>query len=267
MYRCCKMNVDESIKKVVLELTTCCNLSCHYCIYSVSNNSCSFGFLSKKALYNLIDKFSEKDIYKVVLTGGEPTLHPDFLDISRYAISKIPKVSVCTNGVFLSEDLENGVVDLDFSTYTISVDSHKDEIHDELRGLNGSLQRTLAFIDKLRLRNKNVSIHVVLHPRNIDSIEDTIKFCKNLAPEVVVSSICHYDKIFTDPDLIKDYVLKTKGFYEKYKDSPEVTIVGFGAFCKNKKCLDQKNIFMVNSGGDMITCYWKKNGGKIIKRY
>jgi len=267
MYRPCKMNVDKNSKKVVFELTTYCNLDCRHCIYSISNKPYSSNFLSRKEAYSLIDKISKKKIYKLVLTGGEPTLHPDFIDISKYAISKIPKVSLCTNGVILNKSLENKVVNLNFSTYTISIDSHIDKIHDKIRGKKGALQKTLGFIKKLKSKNKNISIHIALHPENVDAMKDTIKFCKGLAPEVVISSIYHYDKIYTNLNTIKDYKLMSKKFYEKYKNNPEVTLVGFKTFCTNKNCLDQKNIFMVNSKGELVTCYWKKNGGKVVKKY
>ncbi|MBP8994732.1 MAG: radical SAM protein [Bacteroidales bacterium] len=261
------MNVDENSKKVVFELITYCNLNCSYCIYRISNKLCSSNFVLEENAYNLIDKISKKEIYKLVLTGGEPTLHPDFIDISKYAISKIPKVSLCTNGVILNEDLENKVINLNFSSYTISIDSHINKIHDKLRGKKGALQKTLGFIKKLKSKNKNISLHIALNPQNVDTIEDTIKFCKSLAPEVVISSIYHYDKIYTNSNAIKNYRSMSKKFYEKYKNNPEVVLVGFKTFCINKNCLDQKNIFMINSKGKLITCYWKKDGGKIVKKY
>jgi len=261
------MNVDENSKKIVFELISYCNLNCSHCIYRISNKLYSSNFLSREDIYNLIDKFSKKGIYKLVLTGGEPTLHPNFIDISKYAISKIPKVSLCTNGVILNKDLENKVVNLNFSTYTISIDSHINKIHDKFREKKGALQKTLGLIKKLKSKNKNISIHVTFHRENVNTIKDTIKFCKSLAPEVVVSSIYHYDKIYTDSNAIKDYKLVSKKFYEKYKNNPDVVLVGFKTFCTNKNCLDQKNVFLVNSNGELVVCYWKKNGGKVVKRY
>ena len=262
MYRPCKMNVDKNSKKVVFELTTYCNLNCGYCIYHILNKPYSSNFLLREDVYNLIYKFSKRKIYKLVLTGGEATLHPEFIDISKYAISKIPKVSLCTNGFILNKDLEDKVVNLNFSNYTISIDSHINKIHDKIRGRKGALQKTLAFIKKLKLKNKNISIHIAFHPENVDTIEDTIKFCKSLAPEVIISSIYHYDKIFMNSNTIKDYELMSKKFYKKYKNNPEVILVGFKTFCVNKNCLDQKNIFMVNSKGELVTCYWKKMTAK-----
>jgi MoaA/NifB/PqqE/SkfB family radical SAM enzyme len=40
----------------------------------------------------------------VELTGGEPTLHPDFLTIVKHCAEIFPLVSIITNGYVLNED-------------------------------------------------------------------------------------------------------------------------------------------------------------------
>lgn len=260
------MNVNYKIKKVVLELLSYCNLNCKHCIYRFSNRFHSFDFLSKEDILTLIDKFGEDNITKLVLTGGEPTLHPSFIEISKYAILKIPKISICTSGVILNKDLEDKVIEFNFLTYTISVDSHIDRIHDEFRGMPGALEHTVNFLKKLKSKERKISIHITLHPNNIDHIEDTIKFCKNFASEVAIGSIYH-NTLNMDLAGIAEYNKEIKKFYDKYIDSPEIIIIGFTPFCENKECLDQKNVFMVNCKGQLIDCYWKKDGGKVIKKY
>jgi MoaA/NifB/PqqE/SkfB family radical SAM enzyme len=266
MYRNCKMNVDIKKKKVVLELLSLCNLHCKHCFYMASSKFRSSDFLSKKDVFKLIDKFIENDISKLVLTGGEPTLHPSFVEISKYAMSKTLKVSLCTNGLIPDRNLENKIIALNFSTYTTSIDSHIDKIHDEFRGRNGALQKTIQFLEKLKSKNRNISIHITIHLNNIDHIEDTIEFCKRFSPEIVVSSI-YYHRLKINPKIIVKYNKEIKKFKEKYIDDPSLILVGFDPFCRNKSCPDQKNVFMVNQKGELITCYWKKNGGKVIKTF
>lgn len=266
MYRDCKMNLDPPNKKVVLELVSSCNLNCRHCFYWASNKFHSPDFLSKEKIFKLIDKFIENDISKLVLTGGEPTLHPSFVEISEYAMLKIPKVSLCTNGVILNKDLENKVIELNFSTYTISIDSYINKIHDAFRGKEGALKQTVKFLQKLKLRNKNVSLHITIHPDNIDHVEETVKFCRKFSSEIIVASI-YYDKLKMDSDTIIKYNKEIKKFKEKYIDSTDLILVGFEPFCRNKNCLDQKNVFMVNRRGELIECYWKKGGGRVVKTF
>ena len=260
------MNVDIKKKKVVLELLSSCNLNCEHCFYRASNKSHSSDFLSKEEIFKLIDKFLENDIYKVVLSGGEPTLHPSFVEISKYAMSKIQKVSACTNGVILDKNLENKVVELNFSTYTVRVNSHIDKIHNEFGGRDGALQQTIGFLQKLKSKNRNISIHITIHPDNIDHIEETIEFCEDFSSEIVVSSI-YYDKLKVNSETIKKYNKEIDKFKKEHVNSADLILVGFEPFCTNKNCLDQKNVFMINRKGQLIGCYWKKNGGKVVKTF
>lgn len=266
MYRDCKMNIDPKKKKVVLELLSFCNLNCRHCLYRGSSGFHSLNFLSKDKIFKLIDKFTENNINKLVLTGGEPTLHPFFIEISKYAISKIPRVSLCTNGVILNKELKRRIIELSFSTYTTSIDSHIDIVHNKFRGKEGALTHTIDFLQELKLKNKKISIHITIHPDNIDHIEETIRFCRKFAPEIVVSSIYH-SKLKMDSTTTAKYNKEIKRFKEKYIDSPDIILVGFSPFCKNKNCLDLKNIFMINQKAELIKCYWKKNGGKIVKTF
>jgi len=259
------MNIKEGDKKVILELLSSCNLNCSYCFYRTSNKFHSPDFLSKKEIFALIDKMVKERINKLVLTGGEPTLHPNFIEISEYAMSKMPRVTICTNGVISDSNLKNKIIKLNFSTYTVSIDSHIENIHDKFRGRMSAFKKTVAFIKKLKLNNRNVSIHITLHPENIDNIEETINFCKIFSKEIVVSSI--YNNKLNEYDEPKGYSQKLINFKKKYLNSPDITLVGFTPFCENKDCLDQKSIFVINRKGELVSCYWKEDGGEVIKKY
>jgi len=204
----------------------------------------------------LIDNFSINGIDRLVITGGEPTLHPHFIDISKYAISKIPRVSVCTNGVVLNKTVEEEMINLNFSSYTVSIDSCIDEIHDKIRGVKGSFDKTLSFLEKIRLANKNISIHITINTDNIDHIYQTIDFAKGFAKEIVVSTI-YYEKDKKEKSKDRDFDAKLNKVLDTYSDKKDVILVGFGKSCSKEHCLDKKNVFMVNQYGKIVDCYWK----------
>ncbi len=266
MYRDCKMNIKDSTKKVVLELTTACNLKCKHCFYQNSNEFISNSFIEKEEAFRLVEKFKKYGIDKLVLTGGEPTIHPDFIEIALYAKKRIPKVTLCTNGVIKSDKLKKEIIDMGFDTYTISVDSYLEENHDEFRGRQGALKDTLSFVGLLLKNKKNLSIHIALHQDNIDHIEKIIDFCNQFNCEIVVGSI-YYEKLGFNDKIVNDYQAKIKDFKNKHLLDKNVVLVGFCKYCEAKKCTDQKKVFTVNCHGQLISCYWKKNGGKIVKKY
>ena len=266
MYRNCKMNINNSAKKVILELTTFCNLKCKHCFYQNSKEFISNCFLRKDEAFTLINKFKKNGVDKLVLTGGEPTIHPDFIEIAKYAKAKIKKVTLCTNGVIQNDKIKDKIISLDFNTYTVSIDSHLEDNHDEFRGKRGALKEVLKFVKLLKENKKNLSIHITLHQNNIDHIEETINFCKQFNCEIVVGSI-YYEKLGFNDKVIDEYQAIIKDFKDKYIKDSQVILVGFCKFCETKSCTDQKQVFTVNSHGYLISCYWKKGGGKIIKKY
>jgi len=252
----CKMNVNPQMKKVVFELLSSCNLNCCYCLYHNKRHP-NIAPLHINEIYKLIDQFNADGVDRLVLTGGEPTLHPHFVDISRYAKSKIPRVSVCTNGFILNKSLEKEIIGLNFSSYTVSIDSCIAEIHDKIRGRKGSFYQTLAFLTKLKLAGRKISIHVTIHADNVDSIDKTIDFARNFSNEIVVSTI-YYDKRNQVSSLgSSSYDNKVKEIFETYSDQKDIILVGFGKSCSMEDCLDKKSVFMVNQEGKVVDCYWK----------
>lgn len=179
------------------------------------------------------------------------------MKIAGYAILRIPKVSICTNGFFFSKKLRDDVIGLNFSTYTVSVDSHLGVVHDAFRGKIGSFDSVIDFLGKLKENNKNISIHITIHPENIDQIEKTIDFCKKFSSEIIVSSVYHKsNKVNLDEDFL--YKKKLEKFKKENIYRNDIILVGFNEFCKSKNCLDGKNIFMINKDGETVECYWKR---------
>lgn len=256
MLQNCKMNVNPQIKKVVFELLSFCNLNCCYCLYRNKRQS-TITTLSINEIYKLIDKFNVDNVDRLVLTGDEPTLHPYFIDISKYAMLKIPRVSICTNGVIPNKALEKEIIDLNFSSYTVSIDSYIGEIHDKIRGCGGSFNQVLDFLKKLKIADRKISIHITIHIDNIDNIHKTIDLARNFSNEIIVSTI-YYDK--NNPMLSFDknsYNTKLKEIFETYYNQKDVILVGFNKSCSMENCLDKKRVFMVNQQGKTVDCYWK----------
>ncbi len=69
--------------KIDIALTYGCNNECPHCYNEVGR----FGMPSLPLAhwYRVFDRVAELGIPHVILTGGEATLHPDFVEIVRYA--------------------------------------------------------------------------------------------------------------------------------------------------------------------------------------
>lgn len=160
--------------RLYLELTRNCNLRCLMCY----NNAIGplpnelTGVQWKK----LLDEMDRIAVFEARFTGGEPTLHPDFLEILDYAIAKGFYVSVATNGVWKKEMLKK-ICSRNIDDFIISVDGPK-EINNYLRE-GGSFERTIETIKALKNAGmKKVRINTVLSKVNYLEIEELFQLCQ-----------------------------------------------------------------------------------------
>ena len=82
------------MKSIRILLTENCNANCKNCFNSGYRKGQN---MNAAVYYKMIDYLSQNGIQKLKIMGGEPSVHPDFLDMLTYAQSKIEKVIVFTN--------------------------------------------------------------------------------------------------------------------------------------------------------------------------
>ncbi|MCR2044123.1 PqqD family peptide modification chaperone [Anaerosalibacter massiliensis] len=119
--------------KVDIELTNNCNLNCKYCYVDLANDV-NIKNIDLNLMVSLIDQLKEMGTLFITLTGGECTLHPNFMDIVKYALKSNFYIRVLTNGSTLTKkqimELDKisskGLLGLD-----ISIHSFREEIFDD----------------------------------------------------------------------------------------------------------------------------------------
>jgi radical SAM protein with 4Fe4S-binding SPASM domain len=84
-----------------VELTRACNLRCPHCF--VEAGAPREVEMTTERIVRLLDEWKEAGVFSVVITGGEPSIHPDFLDIVRYAHQLGFTVAIASNGMPLGE--------------------------------------------------------------------------------------------------------------------------------------------------------------------
>lgn len=121
------MLVDPSGRKfryLRLSITDVCNFKCVYCLPDGYQCAHERDFLSLSEIDNTLRAFAYHGIEKVRITGGEPTLRKDFIDVIRAAkdTSGITKVAATTNGFSLKKNIRSWV-EAGLNSVNISIDS------------------------------------------------------------------------------------------------------------------------------------------------
>ncbi|CAL2103603.1 Radical SAM protein [Tenacibaculum sp. 190130A14a] len=164
----------------IIEVTDRCNLSCPTCY---AGSSPSYGrHRTLEEIKEMLDTVvkNEKEPDVVQISGGEPTLHPQFFEILDYAKSlPIRHLMVNTNGIKIAKE-KDFVKRLkeyspDFEIY-LQFDSFKNEVLQSLRGADLTEIRKKA-IENLNEVNLSTTLVVTLQKGlNDDEIGKTIEY-------------------------------------------------------------------------------------------
>jgi MoaA/NifB/PqqE/SkfB family radical SAM enzyme len=133
----------------------------------------------------LVDDFVERGYFGVILTGGEPTLHPELPEIAGYARDNGLHVRMITNGWRLAErDFAKKMAEAGLQHAHISVYSHRPEVEEKLRGVGKTLDKARAAVDNAHEFGIAVNINCVINRLNCDHLHETIAFWIEHHPQI-----------------------------------------------------------------------------------
>ena len=129
---------------VSLELTYACNLDCFYCYNDREKKGKPLSLGQYRVLLN---DLAEMQTLYLMLTGGEPMIHPHFFDIGRMAKTLGFVVRIRTNGHNLSPRMIEKVLD-EVDPYIVEVSLHgaTRTVHDRQTRVPGSFDRLMKNI-------------------------------------------------------------------------------------------------------------------------
>lgn len=138
-----------------VSLTDRCSLRCNYCMPAdFADWIPGDHLLTTDELMLVLDVATEMGIEQVRLTGGEPLLRPDVVDVVRRIneLPHAPKISLTSNGLRLPQ-LAQQLADAGLERVNVSLDTldpqrfkqmtHRDRFHDVIAGIEASQQAGL----------------------------------------------------------------------------------------------------------------------------
>ena len=120
-----------------LSVTDMCNFRCTYCLPDGYQKDHNDTFLTVPEIRRLVTAFAEMGTWKIRLTGGEPTVRKDFLEIARTVngIDGIRKLAFTTNGYKLPQRAQD-YYNAGLRAINISIDSLDPRRFHEITGHN-----------------------------------------------------------------------------------------------------------------------------------
>jgi radical SAM protein with 4Fe4S-binding SPASM domain len=111
-----------------------------------------------------------------ILTGGEPLLRRDILEIVRHAADRKLWVVVGTNGVLVTPTLAEKLLEAGARGLSLSLDSLDAEEHDRFRGVKGAWRNTVRGAEVLREAGLPFIIQTTVTRHNVEALETIARF-------------------------------------------------------------------------------------------
>jgi len=146
------MNSSDSLKGKVpplrllaWEVTRRCNLDCRHCRAAASRGPYP-GELTTPEGLNLLESVARMGPAVIILTGGEPLLREDILELTAQGHRLGHRMVMAVNGTLLTPELARRLKEAGIQRLSISLDGATAQSHDALRGVPGAFAGALAGI-------------------------------------------------------------------------------------------------------------------------
>lgn len=168
-----------------MELTDRCNLSCKHCYINLPANdrAARAAELSTEEVCRMLDEIADAGCLWLLLTGGDPFLRPDFLDIYTYAKKKGILLSVFTNGTMITPKIADYFVEWPPRQFEITLYGMTEATYEAVTGLPGSYKKCIRGIELLHERGLPLKLKTVGLTINKHELEDMRAYAKSLGQE------------------------------------------------------------------------------------
>lgn len=172
------MNAAGSARKrrpiVVWNITRTCNLRCVHC-YSDSAAAKYPGELDWEQMQEVVDDLAEYQVPSLLLSGGEPMIHPRFFDLVDLATSKGLKLTISTNGTLITPEKAALLKAAAVAYVGISLDGIG-EVHDRFRRKEGAFDAAVRGFRNCHEVGQKTGLRLTLTRHNVQNIEQILDF-------------------------------------------------------------------------------------------
>ena len=160
-----------------IDISSVCNYKCSFCfqadIKGMKAVGLKRGFMDWSMFTRIVDELSQfPDKVKKIKIGnhGEPSLHPKFVDMVRYAVASnaAEVVEVFTNGSKLTPEINQGLAESGLRRINISLEGLSDERYWEVAGVRQNFQEIIDGVADLYERKSRINSPLTVYVKIAD---------------------------------------------------------------------------------------------------
>ena len=178
------------MERLELHLTYRCPERCVFCSEEHRMQSYKAFPVTWGRVARVLRLHAERGVRNVHITGGEPTIHPRFVDVLKLAKKLGMRTSVGTIGTMLCrpEFADRALPFLDEALF--SVHGPDAQTHDRMAGRVGSFERVTGAMRLARARKPGFGLfaNTVVTRHNVEALPDTVEMLDALGARLIVAS-------------------------------------------------------------------------------
>jgi len=253
---------ETSSVRVVWGVYGKCSLNCRHC--SVSKEDYSNPGIDKYG--PVIKDMKTSGVDTIYMSGGEPLLWKHSLDFVKFVKENRIAAAMGTNGTELNKGVVEKLSDLGIDKIFLSLDSHKEDVHNYLRGEN-VFRKAVKGMELLDEHGVYTRVDSVLWRENYNNLDDFVEFCKDKgAEEMAFAWPVRLGNAIRNPDILipeeKYFEVgqNLKSLKEKHSNEIKISYHRFEKFDSDcKGCSGGRRIFYLDWKGRLSPCFWISN--------
>jgi MoaA/NifB/PqqE/SkfB family radical SAM enzyme len=204
--------------------------------------------LSTQDYTNLLNELSEAGTKRIFISGGEPLLREDILDIIGHAKRRM-QVELVTNGMLVTETTAEGLVRSGLDAIDFSIDGAAPEIHEKFRRVRGGWQRAIRGIELINCARKlsntvkpSITISYTLSSINYQYVDEMVDIKSELGYDaihfnLVIGKTPEAEALFLTDDDLSDLETRLDSLRTKFRKAglPQSQISPLVRICRDKE--------------------------------
>ena len=230
--------VNRTFFACTMELLPNCNLKCVHCY--LSDHRYEAVKFPKENVFKIVDELYDNGLLMIYLSGGEPLLRPDFLDIYTYIRKKGIMVTIFTNGSLITDEMIERFKEYPPLEVDISLYGSCEEKYYEVTKERGVFSRVWSNVLKLKDNGIYVSLKTPVISILEDDLENMVSLCKsNDLPYRIAFEI----NPTIDNISKKNYQIpytRVAELMKKFSDEYPAMVKNYNEFVKDKNAFTKK---------------------------
>jgi radical SAM protein with 4Fe4S-binding SPASM domain len=168
-----KLDENHHLITATIEITRQCNQRCLHCLRTLGHAS-----LPYDVVCSALDQLVALGCMTLTLTGGEPLVRRDLLDIVAYAWAKRLVITILSNGTLMTSEMAAALKRAHVGELQVSVYAADPGVHDAITQEPGSHARTLRGIALAREQGLKVRVAMPLLASNAGQAPAVESWCR-----------------------------------------------------------------------------------------